>query len=157
VTNEVARSLADQLQGALTEIDRLAGDARRATLHAEHQAQLQCEEHATRLLAEAEVERLTTRRDELLALVRKLTRETPYPAELDECRSARAALIAEVGTLRANAAEREITLEAARVRIRELEEGYSSLVEECEERTENPGGDFYSEHRELLAKGVVQL
>lgn len=48
-----------------------------------------------------EVERLRTRQQELLALVAKLTRETPYPAELDECRSARAALIAEVGTLRA--------------------------------------------------------
>lgn len=51
--------------------------------------------------SEAEVATLTERRDALLRLVAKLTRETPYPAELDECRSARSALIAEVGTLRA--------------------------------------------------------
>jgi len=53
----------------------------------------------------AENAQLTTRRDELLALVAKVSRETPYPAELDECRSARSALIAEVGTLRAAGAE----------------------------------------------------
>lgn len=50
------------------------------------------------------VVRLQVRQQELLALIAKLTRETPYPAELDECRSARAALIAEVGTLRARLA-----------------------------------------------------
>jgi hypothetical protein len=52
-----------------------------------------------------EVSALTTRRDELLALVVKVTRETPYPAELDECRSARSRLIAEVGTLRSSSVE----------------------------------------------------
>lgn len=53
--------------------------------------------------AELEDERdaLVVRRDELLALVAKLSRETPYPAELDECRAARSKLIAEIGTLRA--------------------------------------------------------
>jgi hypothetical protein len=55
--------------------------------------------------AAAEVGRLAARRDELLALAAKLTRETPYPAELEECRSARRALIAEVGTLRATTAD----------------------------------------------------
>jgi len=44
-------------------------------------------------------------RDELRTLIVKISRETPYPAELDECRSARRALIAEVGTLRAQLAE----------------------------------------------------
>lgn len=39
-------------------------------------------------------------------------------------------------------------------RIRELERGYGSLVAECEERTENPEGDYYAEHRELLKKGI---
>jgi hypothetical protein len=48
-----------------------------------------------------------TRRDELLALVDKVSRETPYPADLDECKSARAALIAEVGTLKARIIELE--------------------------------------------------
>lgn len=48
---------------------------------------------------------LVVRRDELLALIAKLTRETPYPAEANEYRSQRAALIAEVGTLRSELAE----------------------------------------------------
>jgi hypothetical protein len=50
------------------------------------------------------------RRDELLALVDKVSRETPYPADLDECKSARAALIAEVGTLKARVIELESML-----------------------------------------------
>lgn len=61
---------------------------------------------AERDAARVEVVTLTERRDSLLQLVARLTRETPYPAELDECRSARSALIAEVGTLRAQIAER---------------------------------------------------
>lgn len=101
----------DQLLAALAEIDRLAGEERRATVHAEHQARLQRDEHEARLISEAEVARLTARRDELLKLVAKLTRETPYPAELDECRAARAALIAEVGTLRAEATERRAAMD----------------------------------------------
>lgn len=54
---------------------------------------------------------LIGRRDELLALCAKLSRETPYASELEECRSARAALIAEVGTLRAELAEMREKLE----------------------------------------------
>lgn len=57
--------------------------------------------------ARSERDALVVRRDALLDLVAKLTRETPYPAELDECRAARAKLIAEVGTLRAERVERE--------------------------------------------------
>lgn len=40
-------------------------------------------------------------------------------------------------------------------RIRSLERGLGALVAECEERTENPGGDFYSEQRYLVEQGVV--
>jgi len=40
-------------------------------------------------------------------------------------------------------------------RIRDLEIALSDLVAECEERTENPGGDYYAEQRELLARGTV--
>lgn len=40
-------------------------------------------------------------------------------------------------------------------RIRELEAALGDLVAECEERTENPDGDFYAEPRELLEKGVA--
>jgi hypothetical protein len=47
-------------------------------------------EGVLRLLAERDA--LKLRQTELLELIAKLTRETPYPAELDECRSARAAL-----------------------------------------------------------------
>lgn len=46
-------------------------------------------------------------------------------------------------------------LAALIARIRELEATLGGLVGECEERTENPGGDFYAEQREILAKGVV--
>lgn len=53
----------------------------------------------------AENQALLDRRSELLALVARITRETPYPAELDECRASRAALIAEIGTLRARLKE----------------------------------------------------
>ena len=49
--------------------------------------------------------KLQTRQAELLQTIVKITRETPYPAELDECRSNRAALIAEVGTLKAKLVE----------------------------------------------------
>lgn len=63
----------------------------------------------------SENERLRGRQKELLALIAKLTRETPYPAELDECRSARSALIAEVGTLRAKVSEFEDVLAADRL------------------------------------------
>lgn len=48
-----------------------------------------------------------------MALV-KVTRETPYPEELDECRSARAALIAEIGTLRAKVVGLQRDLDRAR-------------------------------------------
>lgn len=48
----------------------------------------------------------------------------------------------------------DVTL-ALIARIRELEIALGELVAECEERTENPDGDFYSEPRDLLEKGVV--
>ena len=54
----------------------------------------------------AQVTALEEMRDRHLQLIATLTRETPYPAELEECRSARRALIAEVGTLRAQLAEK---------------------------------------------------
>lgn len=40
-------------------------------------------------------------------------------------------------------------------RIRELEAALGELVAECEERTENPGGDYYADPREILEKGAV--
>ncbi len=49
---------------------------------------------------------------------------------------------------------RRVTL-ALIARIRDLEAGLGGLVAECEERTENPEGDYYAEQRELLEKGVV--
>ncbi len=60
-----------------------------------------------------EVDRLESRQQEHLQLIAKLTRETPYPDECDECRSARRALVAEVGTLRARIAELETALDEA--------------------------------------------
>jgi hypothetical protein len=48
---------------------------------------------------------LTTRRDSLLALVAKLSQTTPFAEELQGWERQRAAMIAEVGTLRARVAE----------------------------------------------------
>lgn len=60
----------------------------------------------------AEVRALRARRDELLATVAKVSRETPYPDELKGWEAQRAAMVAEVGTLRARveevAAERDV-------------------------------------------------
>lgn len=61
---------------------------------------------------EADAVKLVERRDELLKLVAKVSSETPYSADLDECKSARRALMAEVGTLRARVAELESMLPA---------------------------------------------
>lgn len=55
----------------------------------------------------AEIDRLGERQQEHLQLIAKLTRETPYPDEIKECKAHRAALIAEVGTLRGRVAELE--------------------------------------------------
>jgi hypothetical protein len=59
------------------------------------------------------VDDLLDRQQEHLQLITKLSREVPYSNELDDCRSARAALIARVGTLRA--ALREACGLAARI------------------------------------------
>jgi hypothetical protein len=58
-------------------------------------------ERDARLLAEAEVLRLTIRRDELLELVRRISQSTPLADELTGWESQRARMIAEIGTLRA--------------------------------------------------------
>lgn len=52
----------------------------------------------------AEVQRLTTRRDELLALVARISQEEPLPDEVQNALDQRGALLAEVGTLRAKVA-----------------------------------------------------
>jgi len=53
----------------------------------------------------SEVMTLREARERYLALIAKMTRETPYPDELEECRSSQRALIAEIGTLRSQLAE----------------------------------------------------
>lgn len=40
-------------------------------------------------------------------------------------------------------------------RIRELVYALAELTSECEERSENQGGDWYGGQRELIAKGCV--
>lgn len=59
-----------------------------------------CQVHAPETL-------LDRRNQELREALVRVTRETPYPDELEKCRTAQAALIAEVGTLRARVAELE--------------------------------------------------
>jgi hypothetical protein len=53
----------------------------------------------------AEVRALRIRRDELLATVARVSRETPYPDELKGWEAQRRAMVAEVGTLRARVAD----------------------------------------------------
>lgn len=57
--------------------------------------------------ARAESVRLQTRVDELLATCVRLTQETPFPDEFKDWQATRAAMTAEVGTLRARVAEIE--------------------------------------------------
>ncbi len=60
------------------------------------------------------VAELIETQDRHLSLIAHLSRSTPFDGELAECRSARAALISEVGTLRA-------TVEGIKRRVRDLE------------------------------------
>jgi len=71
----------------------------------------------------AEIDRLTARRDELLVLVARISQSTPLPDELAGWESQRAALVAEVGTLRAANAELERERDAARAEITALRPG----------------------------------
>lgn len=82
-----------------------------------------CESDADRRIAEleAENERLRGRRDELLALVARISQETPLPAELEGWEGQRASLIAEVGTLRARVAELEASTAADYEAVNEAE------------------------------------
>lgn len=52
----------------------------------------------------AEVAALTERRDALLALIASISQSTPLPSELEGWEGQRAALVAEIGTLRAQLA-----------------------------------------------------
>jgi hypothetical protein len=54
---------------------------------------------------EKERDALVTRRDELLALVARVTNETPYPDEIKGWQDQKAKLVAEIGTLKAQVAE----------------------------------------------------
>lgn len=60
-----------------------------------------------------EIDRLRTRRDELLATIVKLTNELPFPDEVKDWTAQRAKLIAEIGTLKARVVELERTTEEA--------------------------------------------
>ena len=40
-------------------------------------------------------------------------------------------------------------------RVESLERALGDLIAECEERTENPEGDYYADQREILEQGVV--
>jgi hypothetical protein len=57
----------------------------------------------------AEIDRLRARQQELLATIVRVTNETPYPDEVRGWESQRAAMVAEIGTLRAQLRARELT------------------------------------------------
>jgi chromosome segregation ATPase len=75
----------------------------------EHEVSVGCRRHFVADLAaeRARVADLEKRRDELLDALVRLSRETPYPDEVQGWQGQRAALMAEVGTLRARVAELE--------------------------------------------------
>lgn len=58
---------------------------------------------------DAEIDRLRDRQQELLATIVRVTNETPYPDEVRGWESQRAAMLAEIGTLRAQLRARELT------------------------------------------------
>lgn len=60
-----------------------------------------------------EVERLTARNAELLAAMVRLTNELPYSDEFEGWESQRAAMLVEIGTLRAELRERDRSASAA--------------------------------------------
>lgn len=93
------------VETVMNDRDRLRADVLRLTETARAASENWMEACRQRDEARADAERLKSRQQDHLALIAKITRETPYPAELEECRSARRALIAEVGTLRATLAE----------------------------------------------------
>lgn len=63
------------------------------------------------LVAEDRVVQLETRRDELLATIVRLTNEVPFPDEVNGWVAQRAAMLAEIGTLRARVRELEQKVE----------------------------------------------
>lgn len=103
-----ARSAVPRL---LAEVERLKRDAETAWAN---------EAATSELLRETKAERdaLATRRDELLAAMVRVTRETPYP---DEAGNA-GVLLAEVGTLKASLAATQRELAEARAEVERLRE-----------------------------------
>lgn len=116
-----ARRLATDLQRVSADLDQahLAGVALVDHYwYAEHRAGRQLVRNLKRRAAiiriarrhrllRAEVVNLTARRDALLRLVANISQSTPLPDELQGWEGQRAALLAEVGTLRSRVAELE--------------------------------------------------
>lgn len=90
--------------------------------------------HVMQLLAE--VERLTTRQAELLATIVRLTNETPFPDEVKGWTAQRAAMVAEIGTLRAMCLEQRTDLLAETDRVAAERDAARSALAAAESTTE---------------------
>lgn len=104
----------DQRLAALHRGEQRAGelfDGALGELDAARQAHADAAEVLVQVAAERD--RLEERRDVLLALVADISQSAPLPSELEGWEAQRAALVAEVGTLRAALAEAERALQAS--------------------------------------------
>ncbi len=91
------------------------------------------------------VAELVEAQDRHLSLIAHLSRSTPYEGELTECRSARAALIAEVGTLRS-------TVEGIKRRVRYLENSAIASADVLEKLGQGITASYI---RGLVEEGIV--
>lgn len=92
-----------------------------------------------------QIDALLTRQQELLGLVAKLSRETPYADEVKGWEDQRRAMIAEIGTLRARVAELEQTGRD------ELREAIEEVIANNEARCLDNNADRAAVARALLA------
>lgn len=87
-----------------------------------------------------EIARLNTRQDELLATIARIANETPFPDEIAGWEAQRAAMVAEIGTLRSQLREKDLAcqnltpVEIAVLRgvIAEIKE-FGMAADECSE------------------------
>lgn len=107
----------------------------------------------------AENAALLVRRDELLALVARLSQTTPLASEIEGWEAQRSALIAEVGSLRAKLAEaerRNASLEDAVIDGARTIEGWVTLETQYPNKEDDPDWQQAERLRSLVSKGQTK-